>query len=209
MKTYDQTLYYSPGACSLAIHIVLEEIGKPFNLKLIVTDKGEASMPEFRRLNDKGRIPVLLDHGSIWTEAPAILLHLALAHPESGLAPKGSGELCRTVEWFNWLSGTVHSTAVRLVWRPESFTTEPDRRDGIIKKGREQIDEAFNQFQGDFYQTPPMVSAIKKDGVPLYKLARQGKTVEREPRLVHIYGHEILKVDLPEVEFRVVCSKGF
>jgi tRNA pseudouridine55 synthase len=74
---------------------------------------------------------------------------------------------------------------------------------------REQIDAAFGQFQGDFYQTPPMVSAIKKDGVPLYKLARQGKTVEREPRLVHIYGHEILRVALPEVEFRVVCSKGF
>ena len=74
---------------------------------------------------------------------------------------------------------------------------------------REQIDAAFGQFKGDFYQTPPMVSAIKKDGVPLYKLARQGKTIEREPRLVHIYGHEILKVDLPEVEFRVVCSKGF
>ena len=74
---------------------------------------------------------------------------------------------------------------------------------------REQIDGAFDKFQGDFYQTPPMVSAIKKDGVPLYKLARQGKTIEREPRLVHVYGHEILKVALPEVEFRVVCSKGF
>jgi tRNA pseudouridine55 synthase len=54
-----------------------------------------------------------------------------------------------------------------------------------------------------------MVSAIKKDGVPLYKLARQGKTIEREPRLVHIYGHEILQVAIPEVAFRVVCSKGF
>jgi tRNA pseudouridine55 synthase len=74
---------------------------------------------------------------------------------------------------------------------------------------RGEIDAAFNQFQGDFYQTPPMVSAIKKDGVPLYKLARQGKTIEREPRLVHVYGHEIIKVELPEIEFRVVCSKGF
>lgn len=74
---------------------------------------------------------------------------------------------------------------------------------------RERIDEAFGQFKGDFYQTPPMVSAIKKDGVPLYKLARQGKTIEREPRLVHVYGHELLKIALPEVEFRVVCSKGF
>ena len=49
----------------------------------------------------------------------------------------------------------------------------------------------FAAFHGDFYQLPPMVSAIKKDGVPLYKLARQGKTVEREPRFVHVYAHEI------------------
>jgi tRNA pseudouridine55 synthase len=54
-----------------------------------------------------------------------------------------------------------------------------------------------------------MVSAIKKDGVPLYKLARQGKTIERDPRLVHVYGHELIKIALPDVEFRVVCSKGF
>jgi tRNA pseudouridine55 synthase len=74
---------------------------------------------------------------------------------------------------------------------------------------REQIDAAFAKFQGDFYQLPPMVSAIKKDGVPLYKLARQGKTIEREPRFVHVYGHEIKEVRLPDIDFRVVCSKGF
>lgn len=73
----------------------------------------------------------------------------------------------------------------------------------------EALEQAFAKFQGDFYQTPPMVSAIKKDGVPLYKLARQGKTVEREPRLVHVYGHQILRIEPPEVDFRVLCSKGF
>ena len=95
-------------------------------------------------------------------------------------------------------------------------TTNSQDADGDILEERpvpaltkEEVDEVFSRFQGDFYQTPPMVSAIKKDGVPLYKLARQGKTVERAPRLVHIYGHEILKMELPEVEFRVVCSKGF
>src|SRR6516162_471105 len=56
---------------------------------------------------------------------------------------------------------------------------------------RSQVDAAFAKFHGDFYQTPPMVSAIKKDGVPLYKLARQGKVVEREPRCVHVYAHEV------------------
>ena len=73
----------------------------------------------------------------------------------------------------------------------------------------EQLEAAFAKDDGDFYQTPPMVSAIKKDGVALYKLARQGKTVEREPRFVHIYAHQILGVRLPEIDFRVVCSKGF
>lgn len=72
-----------------------------------------------------------------------------------------------------------------------------------------QIEAAFGKFKGDFYQTPPMVSAIKKDGVPLYKLARQGKQVEREPRFVRVYGSEIQAVRLPEIDFRVVCSKGF
>ena len=74
---------------------------------------------------------------------------------------------------------------------------------------REQIDAAFAKYHGDFYQTPPMVSAIKKGGVPLYKLARKGQVVEREPRFVHVYAHEITAVRLPEIDFRVVCSKGF
>jgi len=79
----------------------------------------------------------------------------------------------------------------------------------VPELAREQIDAAFSKFHGDFYQTPPMVSAIKKDGIPLYKLARQGKTVEREPRFVHVYAHEILATRMPEIDFRVVCSKGF
>jgi len=73
----------------------------------------------------------------------------------------------------------------------------------------EQVEAAFAHYDGDFYQMPPMVSAIKKDGVALYKLARQGKTVEREPRFVHVFAHEVQGIRLPEIDFRVVCSKGF
>lgn len=74
---------------------------------------------------------------------------------------------------------------------------------------REQIQRAFDKFRGDFYQTPPMVSAIKKNGVPLYKLAREGKHIEREPRFVRVYAQEVRDIRLPEIEFLVVCSKGF
>lgn len=73
----------------------------------------------------------------------------------------------------------------------------------------QSINEAFSKFRGDFYQTPPMVSAIKKDGVPLYKLARKGIEVKREPRLVTVYRYEIHRFDLPTVDFELNCSKGF
>jgi tRNA pseudouridine55 synthase len=73
----------------------------------------------------------------------------------------------------------------------------------------EQIRAAFDQFKGDFYQLPPMVSAIKKDGVPLYKLARQGKEIEREKRFVSVYRYQIREISLPHIHFTVVCSKGF
>jgi tRNA pseudouridine55 synthase len=61
---------------------------------------------------------------------------------------------------------------------------------------------------GDVMQTPPMVSAVKLNGVPLYKLARKGKTVEREPRLIHIYEFKLLHFSLPWVQFHLRCTKG-
>jgi tRNA pseudouridine55 synthase len=72
----------------------------------------------------------------------------------------------------------------------------------------EQLDEAAAAFLGDQMQTPPMVSAIKKDGVPLYKLARKGLEVERKPRLIHIYNFRFSHYEEPYGQFRVGCTKG-
>jgi tRNA pseudouridine55 synthase len=72
-----------------------------------------------------------------------------------------------------------------------------------------QVGEAFAHFHGDFYQLPPMVSAVKVGGVPLYKHARKGREVERQPRLITVFHHQVMRIALPDVDFRVVCSKGF
>jgi tRNA pseudouridine55 synthase len=72
----------------------------------------------------------------------------------------------------------------------------------------DDIEQVFARFRGDIQQIPPMVSALKHKGQPLYKLARKGMTVEREPRNVHIYDLRLLKLDLPRVEFRAACTKG-
>jgi len=95
-------------------------------------------------------------------------------------------------------------------------TTSTQDRQGEILETREvpefskdQLAEAFDAYTGAFEQIPPMVSAIKKDGVPLYKLARKGQVIEREPRPVYVTSYDISRVELPEVDFTVNCSKGF
>jgi tRNA pseudouridine55 synthase len=94
-------------------------------------------------------------------------------------------------------------------------TSTQDREGKIVDQrdvpwiGETAIRAAFEKFRGDFYQLPPMVSAKKHAGVPLYKLARQGRVVEREPRLVHVYRYSIKRIALPEIDFSLLCSKGF
>src|SRR5882724_7284895 len=94
-------------------------------------------------------------------------------------------------------------------------TTTQDRQGEVVEERpvpaltENDVRAAFDKFRGDFYQMPPMVSAIKHGGVPLYKLARQGKVVERKLRLVHVYRYTVDRIGLPEIDFSVVCSKGF
>lgn len=96
-----------------------------------------------------------------------------------------------------------------------STTSTQDRQGDTLETlpvgdySKEQIHEVFDGFMGDFEQIPPMVSAIKKDGVPLYKLARKGIEIVREPRKVHITSYEVSRIELPEIDFIVNCSKGF
>jgi len=70
------------------------------------------------------------------------------------------------------------------------------------------LEQVFTRFRGDIQQVPPMISAIKYKGQPLYKLARKGRTIEREPRAIHIYDLRLLTLDPPNAGFRVQCTKG-
>ena len=86
--------------------------------------------------------------------------------------------------------------------------TEVDQTFPIDHITEAAIKEAANQFLGEIDQVPPVFSALKKDGKRLYKLAREGKEVDIKSRKVEILEFEITRVTLPEVDFRVVCSKG-
>ena len=142
-------LYVSPGACSLAPHILLRELGRPFELAVVTTDTGQTRTPAFRTLNAKGRVPVLLDNGAMLTEAAAILFHLAATDPDRRFFPSDDQGLARAAEWFSWL-GTVHATAVRMIWRPAEFSTDSDAHSSVISKGREHLTAAFTLIDRHF-----------------------------------------------------------
>jgi tRNA pseudouridine55 synthase len=86
--------------------------------------------------------------------------------------------------------------------------TEIDKTFSISHITENQIHETAKQFLGEINQKPPIFSAIKKDGIRLYEHARAGESVEIASRKTNIYEFEITRVVLPEVDFRVVCSKG-
>jgi glutathione S-transferase len=119
-------LYYSPGACSLAPHSVLEELGVPFELVKVNLHDGDQRKPEYLKINPKAKVPALgLSDGQVLTENPAILSYLADTHPQAGLlAPVGELARARAQEWLAWCASTVHTSfgmifgAARLVEEP-------------------------------------------------------------------------------------------
>jgi glutathione S-transferase len=106
-------LYYYPGACSMAVHIVLREAGYAFDLdKVDLAAKTTADGEDYNLVNTKGYVPALrLDDGQVLSEDAVILQYLADHKPESGLAPPlGGMERYRLMEWLNFIASEVHKT---------------------------------------------------------------------------------------------------
>ena len=104
-------LYYAPGACSLAPHIALCELGAPFSLeKVSLKSKKTQTGADYLAINSKGSVPALaLDDGRLLTEAAVILQYIADQKPEAGLIPRaGTFERYRVLEWLNFIASDIH-----------------------------------------------------------------------------------------------------
>lgn len=128
-------LYYSPGACSLAAHVVLQEIGASFVLHRVATGEGAHRQAAFLAVNPKGRLPALQIDGFTLTEAPAILAYLGRRFPDAGLYPAGAAEPeARCLELLAWSSNTVHVAYAQLM-RPQRFLRQGDDPAAVQRSG--------------------------------------------------------------------------
>ncbi|MCV2358221.1 glutathione S-transferase family protein [Paucibacter sp. TC2R-5] len=106
-------LHYFPSNASMAPHIVLEEIGQPFELKQVDRANNGHKSAEYLKLNPNGLIPVLVDGDMVLYETAAILLHLADTHPAAGLLPAlGTAERAQAYKWLIWLTNTLQPALI-------------------------------------------------------------------------------------------------
>ena len=117
-------LHYYPGNASLIPHVLLEELGLPFELQYVDRAQSAQKSPDYLRLNPNGLIPVLADGSLVLYETAAICLHLADANPQAGLAPApGSAERAHCYKWLAWMTNTLQAALI-IYFYPERWMDE-------------------------------------------------------------------------------------
>lgn len=141
------TLYYSPGACSLAPHVVLEELGIAYEAVRISTAEGRQRTPEYLAINPRGRVPALGVDGRVLVENVAILTFLGGGFPEKGLWPRETWDQARALSFMAWLADTVHPAYAHF-YRPERYVDGPACVEAVKEKGRATFGAALEEIDG-------------------------------------------------------------
>jgi glutathione S-transferase len=137
-------LYYMNSACSLGIHMLLNEIGKPFALQKVDFYERAQYQPEFVAMNPKSKVPVLQrDDGSVLTEFPAIAFYLARTNPAAKLLPQDIEGEAQALELLDYLIATVHMRGFTRVFRPEAFSPTPEDKEKVQQAGRDIVRAGF------------------------------------------------------------------
>ncbi len=144
-------LYYGLHTCAIGIHLLLEEIGKPYETEQVDLSGGATHRPPFSGLNPKGKVPTLVrDDGSVLTEFSAIALWLARSSPEKNLLPTDAEGEARVMEMIAYIEGTIHGQGYGRVFVPQMFEPQ-DMVHGTLglgqasvkKQGRGMVETGF------------------------------------------------------------------
>ena len=179
-------LFYSPGACSLASHIALEEAGAPYELMRLNFKADDQRKPEYLKVNPMGRVPALVTDRGILTESPAILAYIAQAYPAAKLAPTDPFDFARAQAFNSYLCSTVHVSHAHRV-RGTRWVDDPAALKEMQRKVPETVGAAFALIENGMLEGPwvmgkdysicdgylfTMAQWMEGDGVDLSKLPR-------------------------------------
>jgi glutathione S-transferase len=151
-------LYFGPGACSFVPHTLLETTGEPFEPVLVKLHKQENLGPEFKSINPRGQVPVLVDGSEVITQILAIVTYLDAKFPQSNFLPRDSLARARVLETLAWMNNTAHPTFTH-VFMPYKFTDDEGAQ-AAIKKHNAQL---FKGMLGDIER---MAEAMVREGRP-------------------------------------------
>lgn len=148
------TLYWGAGTCALASHILLEQVGAPYEAVRVDLARGEQRSPAYQKVNPKGRVPALATPRGILTETPAILQFVCQSFPAAGLAPLDDPwELARFNAFNSYLCSTVHvAHAHRL--RGSRWADDPAALEAMKRKVPQAVGEGFSLIERDMLAGP-------------------------------------------------------
>jgi len=180
------TLYYSPGACSLAPHIVLEELGLAYETERIITAEGQQRSAAYLAINPRGRVPALVVDGKVLVENLAILTFLGGGFPARGLWPARTWDQAQALSVMAWLADTVHP-AFGHFYRPERYVDGSACREAVKTSGRRSFEECLAEIDrlvsGQRWALGPRFSVLDAYLLVFYRWgARMGYPVRRLER---------------------------
>jgi glutathione S-transferase len=142
-------LHYFPSNASMAPHMLLEELGVPFELQLVDRTQGAHKSPAYLQLNPNGLIPVIVDGDLVLYETAAICLHLVDTHPEAELAPAlGTPERAQFYKWLVWLTNTLQAALI-VYFYPERWADSPDAVAQVKAHAEAKVGDMLDQLDAE------------------------------------------------------------
>jgi glutathione S-transferase len=167
-------LYYYPDDASQAPHMVLEEIGAPFELVFLDRARNAHKAPEYLKLNPHGRIPTLMDGDLVLYEAVAICLHLTDRHPSAGLAPEiGSVERAHFYKWLIYLTNTVQAE-MAIYFHPDRWADGEANAASVKRHAETRMGEMFDRMEVGLAKGGPYLLGTRFTAADLYLLMLAG-----------------------------------
>jgi glutathione S-transferase len=205
-------LYYYPGNASLVPHIILREIGVPFELRLVDRSKNAQQSPEYLKLNPNGRIPVLVDGDHVLFETAAIAMHLADKFPEAKLAPAfGTPERSEYYKWMVHLTNTPQAE-YRAWFYPREHTSDEEAVASVKNAAEKRLNHMFDVISRQLGDQQWLLGEnFSTADLLLFVLIRWGRGMPRPPRTIPNLGafaERVLARPAVEDAFRVEGIEG-